>query len=59
MRAIVELAGIRDIRTKIIGSSNAHNVLHATLAGLLSLKDPEVVSSQRNVPVEEMGYRPF
>lgn len=56
VRAIVELAGIKDIRTKIIGSSNAHNVLHAILSGLLSLKEPQVVASKRGRSVEEIGY---
>ena len=59
VRALVELAGIRDIRTKIIGSSNAQNVLHSTMSGLLSLKDPEVVATQRATGIDEMGYRPF
>ncbi len=59
VRAIVELVGIKDIRTKIVGSSNPHNVLHATMTGLLSLKDPEVVSSTRQTTSEELGYHPF
>ena len=59
VRAVLELAGIKDIRTKIVGSSNPHNVLHATLTGLMSLKDPEVVASMRQTSSEELGYRPF
>lgn len=59
VRAVVELLGIKDIRTKIVGSSNAHNVLHATMAGLLSLKDPEIVASMRQTSSDELGYHPF
>jgi len=59
VRALVELAGIKDIRTKVVGSCNAHNVLHATLNGFLSMLDPEEVSSMRGVQMEELGYHPF
>ena len=40
VRAVLELAGVRNVLTKIIGSSNAVNVVRATLAGLESLSDP-------------------
>lgn len=56
VRAVAELAGIKDIRTKIIGSSNAHNVLHAVLAGLLGLKEPQSVAAKRGRAIEEIGY---
>jgi len=59
VRAIIEVAGIKDIRTKCIGSNNAHNVLHATVEGLLELKDPEVVAAIRGISLDEMGYRPY
>lgn len=59
VRALVELAGIKDIRTKVIGSSNAHNVINATISGLLSLKDPDTVASVRRTSLEEVGYQPF
>ncbi len=59
VRAIMDVCGIKDIRTKCIGSSNAQNVLRATIAGLLSLEDPETVAAIRGVKVEEMGYHPY
>ncbi|MBC7333815.1 MAG: 30S ribosomal protein S5 [Actinobacteria bacterium] len=42
VRAIMELAGIRDVLTKSLGSSNALNIVNATVKGLKSLKKPEV-----------------
>jgi small subunit ribosomal protein S5 len=55
----MDVCGIKDIRTKCIGSSNAQNVLRATMQGLLSLEDPEVVAAVRGVKLEEMGYHPY
>jgi small subunit ribosomal protein S5 len=55
VRAIIECAGIKDIRTKVIGSSNAHNVLHATLMGLLALREPESVAKVRGVVIDEFA----
>ncbi|WKZ56334.1 MAG: 30S ribosomal protein S5 [Bdellovibrionota bacterium] len=56
VRAVLESAGIKDIKTKVIGSTNSHNVLHAVLSGLLQLRDPEVVGTVRNLNVQDMGY---
>ena len=42
VRAVVESAGIRDVLTKTIGTSNPHNVVRATVAGLEDLRDPEL-----------------
>jgi len=56
VRSVIEAAGIRDIRTKCIGSSNACNVLRATVTGLLGLQDPEALGAIRGISIEEMGY---
>lgn len=54
VRAVLELAGIRDILTKSLGSSNALNMVKATVAGLNSLKMAEEVSALRGVEVEKL-----
>lgn len=59
VRSVVEAVGIKDIRTKCLGSSNPHNVLQATMNALLQLKEPEVVASMRGIDIEQTGYKPF
>jgi small subunit ribosomal protein S5 len=54
VRAVMELAGVRDILTKSLGSANANNVVYATMEGLRSLKTAEDVARLRGRPVEEM-----
>jgi len=51
VRAVVEAAGIRDILTKVYGSSNPVNVVRATLEALRDLKSAEDLSARRGVPV--------
>jgi small subunit ribosomal protein S5 len=50
-RAVLEYAGVRDVLTKVYGSTSAKNVVKATLQGLLELRDKEMVESLRGVPV--------
>lgn len=54
VRAVVEAAGIKDILTKSLGSSNILNVVRATMAGLEQLKDPEEEAQRRGRPLEEV-----
>lgn len=53
-RAVLELAGIRDIRTKSLGSNNPRNMVNATIKGLASLKRVEEVAKLRGISVEEV-----
>ena len=54
VRAVVEAAGIKDIRTKSLRSNNAQNVVKATIEGLKLLKSAEEVSAARGKTVEEI-----
>ena len=54
VRAVVELAGINDILTKSIGTSNPINMINATMTGLKNLKDVEEVARLRGKTVEEI-----
>ncbi len=53
-RIVCELAGIKNIRTKSLGSNNKQNVVLATIAGLSQLKTPEEVAKNRGKSVEEI-----
>lgn len=53
-RAVIELAGLKNIRTKSLGSNNKQNVVLATIEGLNQLKTPEEVAKLRGVSVEEL-----
>ncbi len=53
-RSVCELAGVKNIRTKSLGSNNKQNVVLATIAGLAGLKTPEEVAKNRGKSVEEI-----
>jgi len=53
-RSVCDLAGIKNIRTKSLGSNNKQNVVLATLAGLKALKTPEQVAALRGKAVDEI-----
>ena len=53
-RAVIELAGIQNIRTKSLGSNNKQNVVMATIAGLAKLTTPEAVAAKRGKSIEEI-----
>jgi small subunit ribosomal protein S5 len=54
VRAVLEAAGVRDILTKSLGSSNQLNMIRATLVGLESMKNPETLAKIRGKTVEEV-----
>ena len=53
-RSVCELAGIKNIRTKSLGSNNKQNVVLATITGLSELKSPEEVAKMRGKSVDEI-----
>src|SRR5262249_28152497 len=57
VRAVVESAGIHDVLSKSLGTSNPHNVVHATVKALRMLKSPELVANKRNTQVDQLGWQ--
>lgn len=55
VRAVVEMAGIKDIRAKSLRSNNPQNVVAAAMEGLRSLRDAEQVAAARGVAVEQLA----
>ena len=54
VRAVVEVAGIKNVLTKCLGSHNPHNAVKATMVALKMLASPEEVATRRNRPLAEM-----
>ena len=54
VRAVMQAVGVHDVRTKVLGSTNPHNVVRATFEGLKSMKDPVEVARLRGKQIEEL-----
>ena len=54
VRAILECAGIHDVLSKSLGSSNTLNIVHATVAALRQLEEPSAVAARRGLSVEQV-----
>ncbi len=58
VRAVLESAGVKDVLTKSIGSSNPHNVVKATMKALTSLTDARLMAEKRGISVQELFQKP-
>jgi small subunit ribosomal protein S5 len=56
MRAVLESAGITDVIGKVLGSSNPHNVIKATVKALVEMRDANAVSNHRGVPLSKVFH---
>ncbi len=54
VRAVMQAVGIHNVRTKILGSANPHNVVRATFNGLMRMKDPVEVARLRGKQINEL-----
>src|SRR5918998_1544894 len=55
VRAVLECAGVHDVLSKSLGSDNAINIVHATVAALKGLQRPEEVAARRGLPLEDVA----
>jgi small subunit ribosomal protein S5 len=55
VRAVLECAGVHDVLSKSLGSDNAINIVHATVAALKQLERPEAVAARRGLPLEDVA----
>jgi len=55
VRAVLECAGVHDVLSKSLGSSNAINIVHATVKALKQLKRPEEIAAKRGLPIEDVA----
>ena len=55
VRAVLECAGVHDVLSRSLGSSNPINVVHATVAALKSLSRPEEIAARRGLPIEHVA----
>jgi len=55
VRAVLECAGVHDVLSRSLGSSNPINVVHATVAALKSLNRPEEIAARRGLPIEDVA----
>nr|CAA6829500.1 MAG: SSU ribosomal protein S5p (S2e) [uncultured Thiotrichaceae bacterium] len=54
MRAVLEVVGVRDVLSKCVGTRNPGNVVRATIAGLASMQNPEMIAAKRGKTVAEI-----
>jgi small subunit ribosomal protein S5 len=54
MRAVLESVGVKNVLAKSKGSSNPHNLVKATFAALLELRDAYTIGEHRNIPMEKV-----
>ena len=54
MRAVLEVAGVQNVLAKTYGSTNANNVVRATVSALVAMKSPEQIAAKRGLSLEEM-----